>query len=59
MYAMKPILEPDVLDLLNNGRFAGEMEGYITADAEDVLDDSDDLEEEEYGFEFDDADEEF
>ncbi len=36
----------------------GEMEGYITADAEDVLDDSDDFEEEEYVFEFDGEDEE-
>ena len=33
--------------------------GDITADAEDVLDDSDDFEEEEYVFEFDGEDEEF
>lgn len=32
MLAMKPIDEPDVVDLLNNGRFAGEVEGYIMMD---------------------------
>ncbi len=38
----------------------GEMDGYITADAEDVLDDSDDFEEEEYSLDFgDDEDDEF
>ena len=37
MYAMKPILEPDVLDLLNNGRFPGEMEGYILSDGGDLF----------------------
>ena len=37
MYAMKPILEPDVLDLLNNGRFIGEMEGYILSDGKDLF----------------------
>ena len=42
----------------------GDMEGYTTADAEDVLSDSDDedeVEEEEYVFELDgdDADEDF
>ena len=37
MYVMKPILEPDVLDLLNNGRFAGEIEGYILSDGADLF----------------------
>ena len=27
MIAMRPILEQDVLDLLNDGRFDGEVEG--------------------------------
>ncbi len=29
MIAMRPIDEPDVLDLLNDGRFAGEVRGYV------------------------------
>ena len=37
MYVMKPILEPDVLDLLNNGRFDGEMEGYVLSDGADLF----------------------
>lgn len=37
MYVMKPIQEYDVLDLLNNGRFEGEMEGYILSDGGDLF----------------------
>ncbi len=37
MYVMKPIMEYDVLDLLNNGRFEGEMEGYILSDGGDLF----------------------
>ena len=29
MIAMRPIREYDVIDLLNNGRFEGEVEGYL------------------------------
>lgn len=29
MLAMRPIDEPDVVDLLNDGRFNGNIEGYI------------------------------
>ena len=29
MIAMRPIREYDVIDLLNNGRFEGEVEGYV------------------------------
>lgn len=29
MLAMRPIDEPDVIDLLNDGRFEGDVEGYI------------------------------
>ena len=32
MLAMRPIDEPDVVDLLNNGRFTGDVEGYIMMD---------------------------
>lgn len=37
MYVMKPIMEYDVLDLLNAGRFEGEMEGYILSDGGDLF----------------------
>ncbi len=37
MYTMKPIDEYDVLDLLNNGRFEGEMEGYVLSDGADLF----------------------
>ncbi|MDL2254103.1 hypothetical protein LJC49_08585 [Ruminococcaceae bacterium OttesenSCG-928-I18] len=29
MLAMRPIEEPDVIDLLNGGRFEGALEGYV------------------------------
>ena len=29
MIAMRPIREYDVIDLLNNGRFEGDLEGYV------------------------------
>ena len=29
MIAMRPILEQDVIDLLNDGRFEGELDGYV------------------------------
>lgn len=32
MLAMRPIDEPDVVDLLNGGRFGGPVEGYIMMD---------------------------
>lgn len=32
MIAMRPIREYDVIELLNAGRFAGELEGYIVMD---------------------------
>ncbi len=32
MLAMRPIDEPDVVDLLNDGRFEGAVEGYIMMD---------------------------
>ena len=32
MIAMRPIREYDVIDLLNNGRFEGEVEGYVVMD---------------------------
>ena len=37
MYAMKPILEPDVIDLLNNNRFEGELQGYVLSDGADLF----------------------
>jgi len=37
MYTMKPIEEYDVLELLNNGRFEGEMDGYILSDGADLF----------------------
>lgn len=37
MLAMRPIDEPDVIDLLNNNRFEGEVEGYIMMDGPTYL----------------------
>ncbi len=37
MYAMKPIIEKDVIDLLNRGRFEGNMEGYVLSDGADLF----------------------
>lgn len=37
MLAMHPINEPDVLELLNNGRFEGDVEGYIMMDGATYL----------------------
>ena len=37
MIAMRPILEQDVLDLLNDGRFDGEVEGYVVMDGPNYL----------------------
>lgn len=37
MLAMRPIEEPDVVDLLNNGRFNGPVEGYILMDGPTYL----------------------
>ncbi|NLW79576.1 MAG: hypothetical protein GXY32_09235 [Ruminococcaceae bacterium] len=37
MLAMRPIDEPDVVDLLNDGRFDGEVEGYIMMDGPEYL----------------------
>ena len=37
MIAMRPILEPDVLELLNDGRFDGDIEGYVVMDGPNYL----------------------
>ena len=37
MIAMRPIREYDVIDLLNNGRFEGEVEGYVVMDGPKYL----------------------
>ncbi len=37
MYSMKPILEPDVIALLNNNRFKGDLQGYILSDGGDLF----------------------
>ena len=37
MIAMRPIREYDVIDLLNNGRFEGEVEGYVVMDGSKYL----------------------
>lgn len=37
MLAMRPINEPDVVALLNDGRFSGEVEGYIMMDGPTYL----------------------
>lgn len=37
MLAIRPIDEADVIDLLNNGRFGGEVEGYIMMDGPEYV----------------------
>ena len=37
MIAMRPILEPDVLERLNDGRFDGDIEGYVVMDGPNYL----------------------
>ena len=37
MYTMKPIKEPDVIALLNNNRFEGDLQGYILSDGQDLF----------------------
>ena len=37
MIAMRPIREYDVIDLLNKGRFEGEVEGYVVMDGPKYL----------------------
>ena len=37
MLAMRPIDEPDVVELLNDGRFDGPVEGYIMMDGPNYL----------------------
>lgn len=37
MFTMKPIKEYDVVDLLNNGRFEGDIEGYVLSDGGDLF----------------------
>ena len=37
MIAMRPIKEYDVIDLLNNGRFEGDVEGYVVMDGPKYL----------------------
>jgi hypothetical protein len=37
MLNMRPIDEPDVVELLNNGRFEGDVEGYIMMDGPTYL----------------------
>lgn len=37
MYTMKPIVEYDVIMLLNNNRFDGDLQGYILSDGKDLF----------------------
>ena len=37
MIAMRPILEQDVIDLLNDGRFEGELDGYVVMEGPEYL----------------------
>lgn len=37
MYTMKPIKEYDVIELLNNGRFDGDVQGYVLSDGADLF----------------------
>ena len=37
MFTMKPIDEYDVIELLNNGRFEGDLYGYILSDGGDLF----------------------
>ena len=37
MISMKPILEPDVLSLLNKDRFEGSLQGYVITDGKEYL----------------------
>lgn len=37
MLAMHPILEPDVIELINNNRFSGPLEGYVMTDGPTYL----------------------
>ena len=37
MIAMRPILEQDVIDLLNNGRFEDEIDGYVIMNGAEYL----------------------
>ena len=37
MFTMKPIKEYDVIELLNNGRFDGDLYGYVLSDGGDLF----------------------
>ena len=37
MFTMKPIKENDVIELLNNNRFEGDIQGYILSDGGDLF----------------------
>ena len=37
MFTMKPIDEYDVIDLINNGRFEGDLYGYVLSDGGDLF----------------------
>ncbi|MEG2053409.1 MAG: hypothetical protein RR052_00560 [Oscillospiraceae bacterium] len=37
MISMRPILEPDVIALLNNNRFEGEIQGYTITNGKEYL----------------------
>lgn len=37
MYVMKPILEPEIIDILNKDRFSGDLQGYILSDGGDLF----------------------
>ena len=37
MFTMKPIDEYDVIELINNGRFEGDLYGYILSDGGDLF----------------------
>ncbi len=37
MFTMKPIREYDIIELLNKGRFEGDLQGYILSDGADLF----------------------
>lgn len=37
MFVIKPIEEPEIIDVLNKGRFQGEVQGYILSDGADLF----------------------
>ncbi|MEG0179424.1 MAG: hypothetical protein RR508_06450 [Oscillospiraceae bacterium] len=37
MIAMRPIMEPDVINIINNGRYDGEIDGYVIMNGAEYL----------------------